>query len=154
MQETCTKSIEAARAEAIKIGKGYQRGIKFCEIVIGVAMLIVLFTMELEAALVSDVIILIIAVISIVPIKSRYTELIKSIEKDSPGVCRALETGYERMGKRSVPVIYFDHDGRREWVVVYEDKDGRTIAVGDYMYVWHNNKKKRTYIAIYAGELL
>ena len=69
-----------------------------------------------------------------------------------PVICKAQGTGFERMGKRAVPVVYFEFEGSNGWAVTYEEKNTHIIEEGDFLYVWHNNKKKRLYLAIYAGE--
>lgn len=151
MQEICSKSVESARTEALIVCKKYNAGIKFCVIIIGIIMLIVLFAMETSEALIVDVMLLIIGFLAVVPISSRYIALNKSVEKLEPVICKAQGTGFERMGKRAVPVVYFEFEGSKGWAVTFEEKNTHIIAEGDYLYVWHNNKKKRLYLAIYAG---
>ena len=150
MEITCNKSVEAAREEALKITKGYITGMKICAIVMGIVLLVSLFTMEFEAALVFFVMLLIIFFIAAGPSYSRYSRLNKSVENDNPLLCVATRIGYARVGKRSVPAVYFLCDGQQAWATMYERKDEPQIEEGDDIYVWRSNTRKKVYVAIRA----
>ena len=77
MQEICKKSVESARTEALVVCKKYKAGIKFCVIIMGIIMLIVLFAMEFTVALIVDVMLLIIGFFQFYLFQADITHLIK-----------------------------------------------------------------------------
>lgn len=152
MESMNSKSVATAREEALKIGNGYIRGMKFSIAFFVVFMIVVMITAGWEVGLVVSVLLFIIGFISIAPIFSRYKSLLRNINNEQPILCKATSIGYERVGKNSYPAVHFDYEGQNGWATIIEEKDKHTIEADDYIYVWRSSTRKKIYIAIYAGE--
>lgn len=144
--ENMIDSISHWREMALEICEESIFGIKIVSIIFLCVIVVILVAGRFKPPQIAlAVLIGVIALIAVVPMWLSQNKMIHSIKNDDPVICTVTHLGWERQGKRSYPVAYFQYEGKEKYAVNFDDKPGRKVSENDEICVWTNDK---TYIMV------